>query len=346
MATTKNSVSSPFKISVAMTTCNGCPYVESQLQSIAEQTLPPNEIVIGDDQSTDATGNVVSEFARRHPHIAIRFERNSERLGTTRNFERVVNRCVGDVVAFADQDDLWMPNRLARVAEAFTANPGAAYVFSDGSLIDEEGCPIKGSLFTGVDFTTEEQVRYRNGKGLDVLLRHNVVTGAALAVRCKTLGTGPPFQADWLHDYYLAFVLEVVGEGVLLNEPLIQYRCHGAQQVGVAGQGSVGKILAYAEKQNEAYCRQDAENFRTLRSRLMDLNVPPSHPIISALDDKSSFFDMRARMRTVPRQAPRLLWQAWRSGFYERYALGWKQAVVDMVAVALSARKQGRGVAT
>lgn len=333
---------SPISISVAMTTFNGCPYVESQLESMAAQTRPPDEIVIGDDQSTDATGHVVIEFARRHPHIPVRFERNVERLGSTRNFERVVRRCVGNVVVFSDQDDLWMPTRLARVAETFVANPDAAYVFSNGLLINEQSRPLQGSLFSGVDFTAAERVRYRNGKGMDVLLRHNVVTGAALAVRCEHLARVLPFQSDWLHDYYLAFMLEVVRGGVLLDEPLIQYRCHKAQQVGVAGQGSLDKILAYARKQKEAYCRQDADNFRTLRTRIIGLGVPTSHSILAALDEKSSFFDMRARMRAEPRYALRLLWQAWRKGYYVRYALGWKQAVVDVVAAALAAMPHGR----
>lgn len=335
-------LASSISISVAMTTFNGCPYVESQLESMAEQTRLPDEIVIGDDQSTDTTENVITEFARRHPHIAVRFERNVERCGTTRNFERVVRRCVGDVVVFADQDDLWFPTRLARVEEAFAENPDAAYVFSNGLLINEESRQLKGSLFSSVDFSDEERAKYQAGNAIEVLLRHNVVTGAALAVRCKYLAQVLPFQSDWLHDYYLAFALEVVGGGVLLDEPLIKYRCHGAQQVGVAGRGNVNKILAYARKQKEAYCRQDAENFRTLRNRLMALEVSSSHPTISALDEKSSFFDMRARMRAEPRYAPRLLVEAWRRGYYVRYALGWKQAVVDMVAAALAAREQGR----
>lgn len=325
-----------------MTTFNGCPYVESQLESMAAQTYPPVEIVIGDDQSTDATSHVVIEFARRHPHIPVRFERNVERLGSTRNFERVVRRCVGNVVVFSDQDDLWMPTRLARLAETFAANPNAAYVFSNGLLINEKSLPLKGSLFSSVDFTAEEQVRYRNGKGIDVLLRHNVVTGAALAIRCEHLARVLPFQGDWLHDYYLAFMLETVRGGILLDEPLIQYRCHKAQQVGIAGQGSVEKILAYARKQKESYCRQDADNFRTLRNRLIALDLSPAHPIIAALDEKSSFFDMRARMRAEPRYALRLLWQAWCRGYYVRYALGWKQAVVDVVAAALAATPKWR----
>ncbi|MFZ4535410.1 glycosyltransferase [Propionivibrio sp.] len=328
---------SPIKISVAMTTFNGCPYVESQLESMAAQTRLPDEIVIGDDQSTDTTDQVVNAFSRRHPNITVRFERNSERLGTTRNFEHVVRRCSGDVVVFADQDDLWMPNRLARLLETFAANPKAAYVFSNGLLIDEGNQYLNGSLFSSVYFTEEERAQYRNGKAFEVLLRHNFVTGAALAVRSEHLTRTLPFQSGWHHDYYLPFVLELAGGGILLDEPLIQYRCHKAQQVGVAASESVDRVLAYAKKQSEAYCRQDAESFRKLKKRFINMNVPPHHPIITALDEKSLFFDMRADMRSDPRSAPKLLWQAWGKEYYVRYALGWKQVVVDIVASVIAA---------
>lgn len=322
-----------------MTTYNGHRYVGLQLQSMADQTRLPDEIVIGDDQSTDATSDVVAEFAARHPRISVRYERNSERLGSTLNFESVVRRCSGDVVVFSDQDDVWKPNRIARMLEVFDNNPYVAYVFSNGELIDEKGSVLVGTLFDSVDFTAEERRRYQNGEAMDILLRHNVITGAALAVRRAYLIKVLPFQTDWWHDYYLAFLLEVNGGGVVLDEPLIQYRCHGSQQVGVAASGGFKKMLAYARKQNEAYCHQDVVNFRTLRKRLDALDLVSS-AFLADLDDKIAFFETRTLMRSDPFMAPILLWHGWRSGNYVRYTLGIKQLIVDMVAAFLAALGQ------
>jgi glycosyltransferase involved in cell wall biosynthesis len=331
-----NSAIPPARISVAIATFNGCPFFASQLESIAAQTRIPDEILIGDDRSTDGTAQAVDEFKSRHPHLTVRFERNAEHLGTNQNFDGVVRRCSGDIIVFADQDDIWMPNRLARVAEMFAANSDAAYVFSDGFLIDQDDHLLTGSLFSSVDFSEKEKDRYLSGEGIYVLLRHNVVTGAALAVRSTQLRSILPFQIGWQHDYYLAFVLEATGRGVLLDEPLIRYRCHQRQQVGVAGRGSVRKILAYARKQSEDYCRQDADNFRSLRTRLIALGVGPDSAILPALVEKSDFLDMRVRMRAKPSRFLGLFWRGWRSGYYWRYALGWKQVIVDAVAVGLA----------
>ena len=327
----------PVSISVAMTTYNGARYVAAQLESIAAQTCRPDELVIGDDQSRDDTAAVVGAFAQRHPGMAVRFERNRERLGSTRNFEQVARRCRGDLVVFADQDDLWLPQRLARVAATFAANADASYVFSDGLLIDEDGDAVTGTLFSSVGFTSAEQAAYRNGDGLRVLLRHNDVTGAALAVRRADLIRTLPFEPGWIHDYFIAFLLEAMGRGICLAEPLIRYRCHRNQQVGVARQG-LAQALAYARKQTAAYCRREAQNFQALRARLATRGLAPTHPLPATLDDKCRFIIQRARMRTEPLSAPGLLWRALRRGDYVRYGLGWRQAVVDLMAVALAVR--------
>jgi glycosyltransferase involved in cell wall biosynthesis len=326
----------PMKISVAMTTFNGCPFVESQLESIAAQTFRPYEIVIGDDQSSDSTMNVVDAFAHRHPDIIVRFERNSERLGTTRNFEVVVKRCVGDIVVFSDQDDLWMSTKLAQIVETFNQNPVIAYVFSNGLLIDETDQLIEGDLFNSINFTEVERVLFRSGKALDVILRHNVVTGATLAVKRDILLSVLPFQPNWLHDYYLVFVLETLIGGIIIDEPLIKYRCHSSQQVGVAGQESLKKAIFYARKQDLAYCLQDAATFRILSARLIELGILSTHPIIAKLDEKAVFCDLRVRMRANSLRAPQLIWRSWRNGYYQRYSLGWKQTVVDAMSALLA----------
>jgi glycosyltransferase involved in cell wall biosynthesis len=317
--------------SVAMTTYNGCPYVAEQLESIAAQTRPPDEIVIGDDGSSDATLDVVEAFARRHPRLRVRVQRNPERLGSNRNFEAVVQRCAGDIVVFSDQDDVWLPTRLQRVAEIFAARPEAGYVACDGQFIDGAGRPLPATLFSAVDFDREERERYREGDALRVLLRRNVITGAALAVRRELLLRALPFEPGWVHDYFLGFALEVLGRGVLLDDCLIRYRRHATQQMGVA-LPRVRELLAAARRQNALQCQRDAAKFRALQGRLAALGLPRSHWLLPALEEKAALCDRRARMRREPLHAPRLILRAWRSGDYARYGLGWKQGVVDAIA--------------
>lgn len=322
-------------ISAVMATCNGARFLQQQLDSIAVQSRPPDEIVIGDDRSSDGTLEILRGFADRNPGLNVRLEKNPIRLGSTANFDAAVRRARGEIVIFADQDDEWLPNRIERLTAALKNDPRALYAFSDGILIDEVGRPIGGSLFTAVDFSAHERRLFSAGNGLHVLIRRNVVTGATLAVRRVALDSLLPFPPGWIHDYYIALALETLGHGVMIEEPLIRYRLHSAQQVSVA-QPSFAAALAIARKQNRAHCVAEAEKCEIIGTRLTGLGVPPDHEVFALLRAKAEFHRMRARMRQRPFAAPALVAQALLQGSYRRYSLGWKQMVIDLLAAAVT----------
>lgn len=326
--------------SVALATYNGSRFLDAQLESISAQGVAPDEIIIGDDCSTDDTASIVEAFSRRHPGITTTFQRNAVRLGTSQNFEAIVRRCTGDVVVFSDQDDVWKSTRIERIAGFFDRDPQLSYVACNGSMIDEAGKSLDATLFSAVDFEPAERESYRAGHALEVLLRRNVITGAALAVRRTALLQLLPFEPGWVHDYFLAFALEALGHGVLLDEALIEYRRHAAQQLGLS-LPALSSLLSIALRQDAAHCLRDAAKFRALGERLPMLGVPRGHWVLGALEDKARLCDTRARMRRRPREAPRLLWKAARAGEYRRLSLGWKQIAVDTVSVLNAVVRRG-----
>src|SRR5258706_6945784 len=97
--------------SVAMCTCNGAAYLADQLESIAAQSRLPDELVVRDDASVDDTPAVIQAFAARAP-FPVRFERNADRLGSTRNFDGAIAACTGDLIALSDQDDVWHQDKV------------------------------------------------------------------------------------------------------------------------------------------------------------------------------------------------------------------------------------------
>ncbi|MBW2422395.1 MAG: glycosyltransferase, partial [Deltaproteobacteria bacterium] len=99
------------RISVAMATCEGAPYLDAQLESLRTQSRPPDELVLCDDHSADETPAIAEAFARRAP-FSVRIERNPQRLGITANFEKAVSLCSGDLIFLADQDDVWKPTKI------------------------------------------------------------------------------------------------------------------------------------------------------------------------------------------------------------------------------------------
>src|ERR1044071_372824 len=115
------------RFSVAMCTYNGARFLRDQLNSIAAQSVPVQEIVICDDCSEDATCTVIESFAHRHPDI-VRLYRNRMRLGVSRNFAQAISLCRGDVILLSDQDDIWLPTKVERIAALFASDEQCAVV--------------------------------------------------------------------------------------------------------------------------------------------------------------------------------------------------------------------------
>lgn len=101
------------KISVAMATYNGEKYIEEQLVSILNQTVPVDEVVICDDCSVDQTANCIKEFIKKNKlDHSWKFVENEHNLGYAANFIKALRMTEGDLIFFSDQDDIWIPDRI------------------------------------------------------------------------------------------------------------------------------------------------------------------------------------------------------------------------------------------
>lgn len=108
-------------ISIAMATYNGGQYLQDQLDSLAAQERLPLELVISDDGSKDDTPSLIKSFILHAPFL-VRFEQNTERLGYGRKFIKAASMCKGTHVAFCDQDDVWLPQKLRQVSAVLATN--------------------------------------------------------------------------------------------------------------------------------------------------------------------------------------------------------------------------------
>jgi len=97
-------------VSVVMATYNGEQYLHEQLDSILAQSYPIHELIIQDDCSTDSTPSIIREYAAHYP--CIRFFSNEHNLGYQENFRTATLRATADLVALADQDDVWFPRKI------------------------------------------------------------------------------------------------------------------------------------------------------------------------------------------------------------------------------------------
>lgn len=322
------------RVSVALATFDGARHLPAQLESIAAQTILPDELVVGDDGSTDGTAEVVAAFARRGL-MEVRFTRNPARLGSTRNFAACLERCRGEVILLCDQDDAWAPERVAATLSALEAAPHAAYAFSDAALMDEAGRALPGRLWARAFFDEAGRAAFREGRGHEVLLRTNVVTGATMGLRREALAGALPIPEGWVHDAWLAFLLELRHGAVPIEAPLVRYRLHPGQQIGVL-RPRPAAVLALLRRQDAAFYRREAANHLALAARLEAL-ARPGHPEVPALARrKAAFLEARAAFRDAPLRAlGRVAGALWR-GDYRRFGLGWRQAAFDLLGAALA----------
>jgi len=215
-----------------MCTFNGSRFVREQLDSIALQQRAPDQIVICDDNSADGTFELLQDFAASCP-FPIRIVRNEITLGYQRNFQKAIQLCDGDLIALADQDDVWKPEKAESIIRTMQEHPEASYMFSDADIVDENGSSLEGTLWNRVGFRTSRQRHFSNGDQVRILLKNNVATGAAMAFRKSLKSIVFPIGMGWVHDHWIALLGSYTMRGVAVPDRLLKYRCHSGQQIGI-----------------------------------------------------------------------------------------------------------------
>lgn len=136
-------------ISIAMAAYNGSQHIREQLASFQKQTLPPTELVVADDDSTDGTVRIVEEFAREAA-FEVRILRNKTRVGYRRNFERALSACRGNIIFLSDQDDVWAPEKIATIHSLFEHQPQYHCILNDLIITDAKLRPIGVTLLENI----------------------------------------------------------------------------------------------------------------------------------------------------------------------------------------------------
>ena len=313
-------------VSVALCTYQGERFLAGQLESIAGQTVPPSEVVVVDDGSTDATLDIANRFAASAPFL-VRIFRNPNRLGAAGNFSRAISLCEEPIIALADQDDVWLPTKLERLVAAIEAGPEVGAAFSDAELVDGTLRPLGRTMFEATGFTRRRRRQFSAGQGLDVLLARNVVCGATLVFRSSLRDLLLPVPTSGLHDTWLSTLLCAVTEVAVVAEPLIRYRQHEANQVGAPAAGLRAKL---SRRRTQGVFGDERAHYRAMVARLT--TRPPAATAdphaVDALELKVRHLDFRyglPRHRTLP------VLQELALGRYHRYSRGLESAGYDLL---------------
>ena len=228
------------RISVALCTYNGAAYIGEQIDSILAQTRPVDEIIIGDDASADATCDII-EARLLAAGVNHRIRRHDPALRVAGNFSDAIGATTGDVIILCDQDDVWHPDKVARLVDALDPGDpeGPELVHSDARLVDADGEPLGSDLLDELGASRWERDNLIDGDALAVLLHRNLITGATCAVRGDFARAAMPVPDGWIHDEWLAMLAALDHRLRLLPEALTDYRQHGGNVIGAKKEGMI-----------------------------------------------------------------------------------------------------------
>jgi glycosyltransferase involved in cell wall biosynthesis len=317
-------------ISVAMCTYNGGKYLQEQLNSIAKQTRLPDEFVVCDDGSADSTLQILDEF-KKNTTSQVRIYHNEKKLGYTKNFEKAINLCKGDIIALSDQDDVWLPHKLEKIEKLFEKYPNAGYAFSDAIVVDEKLNPLGYTLWKSILFTTYQRRLFKNGYQLEVLLKHNVVTGATMAFRAENRDLILPISNQWVHDAWIVLLSSALGiKGDFIEEPLIRYRQHHQQSTMGGRRLNLHEQFQQAYKTRSESYKIMANEFECIIKRLNSMHKLTKKDE-KLFETKIEHLKIRQKIYSYKKwKCYHLICREFLNGHYHRFSNGWKSIVKDL----------------
>lgn len=216
------------KVAVLMSTYNGERFLEEQIDSIFAQKDVEITLYIRDDGSKDRTIDIINTYLDDHSNIIFVNGRN---VGVGNSFMSIMKQAgvSADYYAFADQDDIWLPEKLNAAIAKLKIKNGPRCYCSNQMLVDSEGCMIR-----------KRHTEPINTDYMQVLC-NNLVTGCTMVWNRKLqeiLIDPERFPSEQLlkkriHDVWVAMVAAVVGEVIYDENGYIYYRQHENNVVGV-----------------------------------------------------------------------------------------------------------------
>jgi glycosyltransferase involved in cell wall biosynthesis len=314
-------------ISIAMCTYNGQKFLPEQLDSFLAQTRRPDELVVCDDGSTDRTVKILEKFKAKAP-FPVRVFINEQNLGFRRNFEKALTLCREDLIAFSDQDDIWLPEKLQEVEQVFMKYPDAGYVFHDALVVDENLNFLGFSLWDYYGFSFQSTKHFPTGEFTKYCL-NRVILGATITMKAKLRDYLLPLPDHWAHDTWVSFAGSLIMEVIALPKKLNKYRQYSHQLYGV----SFYTLDRYklAKKVGNINFIEQATKWKEGLTRLSsDERLIIDQNILNQISDLIEHLEIRGNINgSIVKRMPVILKEI-ATKRYHKYSNGWKSVAMDI----------------
>ncbi|WP_114752160.1 glycosyltransferase family 2 protein [Pleomorphovibrio marinus] len=213
-------------VSIALCTYNGQNHLTEQLDSLVNQTYTQVEIIVVDDQSNDNTVKIVEQYQKKHPHIHLTV--NPENLGYQKNFEKAFALCKGEYICPSDQDDIWMPNKVALMVEEIGDH---LLIYHDSAFVS-----ARGEL---IGLKMSDKLNMVEGKDPTPFLFFNCVSGHSMMFHRKLLTHILPLPPYGVYDHYISFIATSTGKIKFIPKALVMHRQHEGNATDILGRKKV-----------------------------------------------------------------------------------------------------------
>jgi hypothetical protein len=269
----------------------------------------------------------VKAFGSEAP-FPVKILRNVPNVGFRANFERAISCCDTDIVLLSDQDDWWQRDKLQKIEAVFSADPAALAVFSDAELVDAEMRSLGSTLLEALSLKEDEKELAQSAQLFPVLIRRNIACGATMAIRSTWKEHFLPIPEGAVHDEWIALVAAAHGGLRALPEPLIRYRQHGTNEIGLRSRQLPQRMRNLRRPQRPELERLLAV-LEALGERLAATRAPAE-----ALGEVRGKIEHVQRRLELPRsrlgRLPAVIAEL-KADRYARFAAGWRTALRDLV---------------
>ncbi len=322
---------------ILLASYNGIRFIENQLKSIQAQTVQDWTLLIRDDGSVDGTVEVIEKYAQADDRICIVRDRLG-RLGVVGNFAELMRiACAegAEFVLFSDQDDVWLPNKIAeemgylKALESQYGRDTPLLVYSDLEVVTEDLRRVHPS------YMSYQKLVHESREPLKVLLTQNFVTGCATLVNRPLLELAVPVPSEAImHDWWLALCAAACGKVGYLPHATVRYRQHQANRIGAEGFLQMVNPLSAGSRQrlakSEYYLLGALRQAALLSERISSRGIPCS-PTAKSLLNRFAACARESRLRrlwSVSRLGLR------RQGVMRALLLYWRLLVSPRVTIA------------
>ncbi|HFU3844665.1 TPA: glycosyltransferase family 2 protein [Streptococcus suis] len=214
------------KVNILMSTYNGQQFLAEQIRSIQDQTYTDWTLLVRDDGSSDKTREILQDYASQDSRIRLIDVEETENLGVIKSFHRLVHYEQADYYFFSDQDDVWLPDKLAVSLQEAQSYPTdqPLMVYMDLTVVDQD-----------LQVMTESMIRSQSHHANTQLIQElteNTVTGGVAMINHSLASLWTKTEDIIMHDWYLALLASAFGKLVFIDKAGELYRQHADNVLG------------------------------------------------------------------------------------------------------------------